>query len=268
MRLFAFLGAIAFANGQFTSVTFANFNDGFCRGANSTENRPVGRCIREVRENHFRMLTCTQDGRNVRDVEYSDSNCQREVFAFDLETERCHEGRGMSVRVTCNRGNDEAGLEQFWANQATIISTPAVEIDVPKYDESLACVPRATIVSRAAAGAQGQYCECVCPHLSPWRCDCSGLTSYAWELPAPGHTTSTLPSVSVRLGGWAAMEPGDIILKPGTHVEVFRSWSTAGSVFNYCGCHNTADGCSCRTGATPSYWQTNGYYPAKFNNVC
>jgi hypothetical protein len=130
------------------------------------------------------------------------------------------------------------------------------------------CVDRGTVVSRAAAGAQGQYCECVCPHLSPYRCDCSGLTSYAWELGAPGLVTQTLPGVSVRLGSWAAMAAGDIILKPSQHVEVFRSWETAGSVFAYCGCHNTADGCSCRTGSTTAYWQANGYYPAKGNNVC
>jgi len=131
-----------------------------------------------------------------------------------------------------------------------------------------ACVPRTTVVTRLIAKANGQYCECVCPHLSPWRCDCSGITSYAWQLPAPGQVTSTLPQFSTRLAAWTDMKPGDIILRPAQHVEVFRKWESGTSVFGYCGCHNTADGCSCRSGSTASYWQGAGYYPAKGNNVC
>jgi len=130
------------------------------------------------------------------------------------------------------------------------------------------CVDRNTVIQRLVAKANGQYCECVCPHLSPWRCDCSGIASYAWELAAPGQVTQTLPRYSTRLAAWTDMKPGDIILKPDQHVEVFRQWESGTSVFGYCGCHNTADGCSCRSGSTASYWQGAGYYPAKGNNVC
>lgn len=130
------------------------------------------------------------------------------------------------------------------------------------------CIARTDVINRLVSKANGQYCECVCPHLSPWRCDCSGITSYSWNLPAPGETTSTLPRFSTRLASWTDMKPGDIILLPGTHVEVFHEWETGTSVFGYCGCHNTADGCSCRTGSTASYWQGAGYYPAKGNMVC
>jgi len=134
--------------------------------------------------------------------------------------------------------------------------------------QSGGCLNRGDVMNRAINGAQGQYCQCVCPHLSPYRCDCSGLSSFAWGLPAPGYVTSTLPGVSTRLGSWGQMQAGDIILLPSEHVEVFRAWETPGSVFAYCGCHNTADGCSCRSGSGTSYWQANGYYPAKGNMVC
>jgi len=179
----------------------------------------------------------------------------------------------MSTKIVCNRASpkDDELLAQWnlieeknYKLQKEFESRPPVDYNV----SAAACVPRATVVARTVAKANGQYCECVCPHLSPWRCDCSGIASYAWELPAPGHVTQTLPGVSARLSGWAAMEPGDIILKPSQHVEVFRAWETAHTVFAYCGCHNTADGCSCRTGSTLSYWQANGYYPAKGNMVC
>jgi len=130
------------------------------------------------------------------------------------------------------------------------------------------CLDRSTVINRLVSKANGQYCECVCPHLSPWRCDCSGIVSYAWELASPGQVTQTLPKYSARLAAWADMKPGDIILKPDQHVEMFHAWETGTSVFGYCGCHNTADGCSCRSGSTASYWQSAGYYPAKGNMVC
>jgi len=268
LRLATAFLALVGANAQFTTVSFHNFNDWGCQRLNNTVVRPVGRCIREEREGHYRMLDCSADGRMVKDTEYSDAACSVRVYDVDIETERCHEGRGMSIRITCNKATeqDDKLVAPFYAMSARWEATPPkamMNITLPD-----ACVPRATVVSRAVAGAQGQYCECVCPHLSPYRCDCSGLTSYAWELGAPGLVTQTLPGVSARLGGWAGMEAGDIILKPSEHVEVFRAWQTAGSVFEYCGCHNTADGCSCRAGSTTAYWQANGYYPAKGNNVC
>jgi len=327
-------------------VRFFHYNDGACQSTNSSNIRPVGVCIREERQDHFRMLRCSDDGSIMKDVEFSDSACATQVFTFDVETDKCHEGRGLSTRVVCNKpapsddediaqwkrdqealrirqesrprepthaflnataqgscpgycqdnsracgGGYRAGLCPGAANiQCCLAATPSCPgqcqqnslpcggtyhaglcpggADVQCCQSSGGCLARATVVDRVVSKANGQYCQCVCPNLAPWRCDCSGIASYGWELAAPGLVTSTLPGVSTRLGSWAAMQPGDIILLPSEHVEVFRSWQTAGSVFNYCGCHNTADGCSCRSGSTLSYWQTNGYYPAKGHMVC
>jgi len=336
---------VASAVAQWTTVRFTHYDDSMCTRVNSSQIRPVGTCIREERQGHFRILKCSDDGKTVTDGEYSDEGCTTEVFSFDILTDVCHEGRGLSVRVNCAKpaaddaeqltrwkrdqealrikqeasdevppvfenstamgpcpgycqdnsrtcaGGYRAGLCPGAANiQCCLTATPSCPgqcqqnnlpcagnyvanlcpggNDIQCCQSGGGCLERATVVARAVEKANGQYCECVCPHLSPWRCDCSGLTSYAWELAAPGLVTSTLPGVSTRLGSWAAMQPGDIILKPSVHVEVFRAWETAGSVFAYCGCHNTADGCSCRTQSTLSYWQTNGFYPAKGNKVC
>jgi hypothetical protein len=275
MRLAFALFAVGASAQTYTSVTFTEYNDRDCRQVNTTVTRPVATCIKEERPNHWRELRCSPNGDSVFDVEFDDEKCSHRVFEFDLRANTCHEGRGHSIRVVCNRASDKdeellSGWkqieEQNYRLQKQFETQPQPEIVA--YNATSGCVARATVVARAVSKANGQYCECVCPHLAPWRCDCSGLASYSWELAAPGLVTQTLPGVSTRLAGWASMEPGDIILKPSQHVEVFRSWETAHTVFAYCGCHNTADGCSCRTGSTLSYWQANGYYPAKGHNVC
>jgi len=45
-----------------------------------------------------------------------------------------------------------------------------------------------------------------------------------WMLPTPGQTTSTLPTVSTTIGK-EALQPGDAILCPGTHVVLFAGWA-------------------------------------------
>jgi len=275
MRFVAFLCVVAGVSAQtYTTVTFTNYNDGRCREANNSVTRPLGKCILEDRENHWRTLSCSSDGRTVADVEYSDQDCVHRVTDFNIEADKCHEGRGLSVRVACNTASeqDDELLSQWKLieEQNRKMQREFEQRPKPVYANltAPACIARATVVARAVDKARGEYCECVCPHLSPWRCDCSGLVSFCWELPAPGHVTQNLPGVSARLGGWGAMEAGDIILKPSQHVELFRSWEAHPTTFAYCGCHNTAEGCSCRTGTTTSYWQANGYYPAHGNNVC
>jgi len=259
----------------FATVTITEYNDRNCMQVNSTVTRPPSTCIKEERPNHWRELTCSRNGDVVTDTEFGEAGCTRRVFEFDLRTEVCHEGRGMSLKIVCNRATEkDTELLEGWKQieetnyklQKQFEMQPQPEIVA--YNASSLCVARATVMARAVSKANGQYCECVCPHMTPWRCDCSGLASYSWELAAPGLVTQTLPGVSTRLAGWASMQPGDIILKPSQHVEIFRAWETAHTTFAYCGCHNTAAGCSCVTGSTLSYWQANGYYPAKGHMVC
>jgi len=335
-----FLGALAAAS-SFTSVTYVYYDDAACAKPVSTIVRPIGACIKEMREGHYRKLSCSAEGL-VADTEYSDPDCQTPVLAGLHKTNVCHEGAGHSLLMKCGDSTQFTVFAAQWTpptlakkflmnvNMTSLGSSlgstgscPGVcqptstscasgyrsglcpgasnieccpmptsscngqcqqnslpcggsyvsgqcpgGNDIQCCTSSTGCVARDTVIQRLVDKANGQYCECVCPHLSPWRCDCSGIASYAWELAAPGQVTQTLPRYSTRLAAWADMKPGDIILKPDQHVEVFRNWETGTSVFGYCGCHNTADGCSCRTGSTASYWQGAGYYPAKGNNVC
>jgi len=253
---------VALAAAAFNSVTFKQYSDAACQTLNTTRVQKCGACSKEERPGHYRMLNCSDDGKTITDTEYSDADCKTKVHSEPIPAGKCHEGAGHSVMVTCTMSQKFDHHEWAWTD-ADVAAYYA-----PRGNFSAGCIDRGTVMSRVVAKANGQYCECVCPHLSPWRCDCSGITSYGWELAAPGLVTSTLPGVSSRLGGWADMDTGDIILHPSQHVEVFHAWESGKTTFGYCGCHNTADGCSCRTGSTSSYWQANGYYPAKGHMVC
>jgi hypothetical protein len=66
------------------------------------------------------------------------------------------------------------------------------------------------------------------PEWDPYRSDCSGLVSWAWGLPAPGHTTATLApfdtSVSHAISA-SDLQPGDAINND-HHAMIFASWIT------------------------------------------
>jgi uncharacterized membrane protein YgcG len=71
------------------------------------------------------------------------------------------------------------------------------------------------------------------PEWDPYRSDCSGFVSWAWELPAPGLVTSEFApfdtSVSTEID-CTAMEPGDAANRnPDTgHIVIFEKWVTPG----------------------------------------
>jgi hypothetical protein len=74
------------------------------------------------------------------------------------------------------------------------------------------------------------------PAWDPYRSDCSGFVSWAWNLPAPGHTTSEFApadtSVSFVIDG-SELQPGDAVNIPADHMVLFVSWVTPGSKANF-----------------------------------
>lgn len=82
----------------------------------------------------------------------------------------------------------------------------------------------------AAKGGADGICGGTCvrtgsaanPLWDPYRSDCSGFVSWAWQLPAPGYTTATLPSSATAIAG-PTLAPGDALLGGG-HVVLFDSW--------------------------------------------
>lgn len=81
-------------------------------------------------------------------------------------------------------------------------------------------------------------CSSICnrtsnPDWDPYRSDCSGFISWAWELPAPGRVTSefapfdTTVSTAIKC---TDMLPGDAANKnAGGHIVLFEKWITPGS---------------------------------------
>ena len=56
--------------------------------------------------------------------------------------------------------------------------------------------------------------------------DCSGLVSRCWGLPRP-YSTRELPGICKPLDNLDELRPGDIILRPGEHVQLFVRWEDA-----------------------------------------
>lgn len=54
--------------------------------------------------------------------------------------------------------------------------------------------------------------------------DCSGLVSRCWRLDRP-YSTRELGALCTPLPDFKALQPGDIALKPGTHVILFLEWA-------------------------------------------
>ena len=64
----------------------------------------------------------------------------------------------------------------------------------------------------------------------PYRSDCSGFVSWAWELPAPGRVTSTFAPFKMDITNVIdAMElqPGDAV-NNSEHMMLFKEWTTPG----------------------------------------
>jgi hypothetical protein len=91
-------------------------------------------------------------------------------------------------------------------------------------DDSLKCVSRSSIISRGQSWVD-QHVPYNQGTKDGYRTDCSGYVSMCWQLPTPGHTTSTLPSVTATISK-GELQPGDAILCPGTHVILFAGWAT------------------------------------------
>ena len=79
-------------------------------------------------------------------------------------------------------------------------------------------------------------CASVCerpsnPEWDPYRSDCSGFVSWAWNLPAPGRTTDDFaPAVTdiTQVIDGMSLLPGDALNIPGDHIILFVSWVVTG----------------------------------------
>jgi hypothetical protein len=82
------------------------------------------------------------------------------------------------------------------------------------------------------------------PDWDPYRSDCSGFVSWAWDLPAPGRTTGDFaPFVTDITQAIAAadLSPGDAVNND-THMMLFVAWTAPGAEATFMeepGCSST-----------------------------
>ena len=105
----------------------------------------------------------------------------------------------------------------------------------------------------------------------PYRIDCSGFVSMAWQLP-DSLVTQTLPSVSSTIK-WADLQPGDALDYTAEHVILFAGWiDKSKGTFSYYAENNP----SVKTGKYTdgnehaSYldgWPTSDYTPLRYKHI-
>ena len=100
-----------------------------------------------------------------------------------------------------------------------------------------------------ASDAIDPACPAVCNRTSnaawdPYRSDCSGLVSWAWGLPAPGHTTYGFAPFATDITTAipaASLAPGDAV-NNSDHVMLFKAWVGQQATFiEEPGCSTTPD---------------------------
>jgi hypothetical protein len=58
-----------------------------------------------------------------------------------------------------------------------------------------------------------------------YRTDCSGYVSFAWQLPAPGPSTSGINTSSYSFKiSYDSLQPGDALDNPSSHIVLFLGW--------------------------------------------
>jgi MYXO-CTERM domain-containing protein len=98
-----------------------------------------------------------------------------------------------------------------------------------------------------------------------YRQDCSGYVSMAWDLNS-SYVTSTLPSVSTKLGSWSDLKPGDAVNHTCCHVILFKAWVQKGVSFKAYAEAHTGTVAQIQDW-TVSYAQSNGYAPYRRDNI-
>eukprot|EP01043_Picozoa_sp_COSAG02_P057007 COSAG02_NODE_6849_length_3328_cov_35.645401_4_plen_236_part_00 len=179
----------------------------------------------------------------------------RFVFACALMAVGALGGEDVVLAIA-NRS--DADIDAHWAN----LTAPGVSIS------------RAEIQSRALSWVKNKvpYCQCnsdccgKCPYCGSYRCDCSGLVTYAWNAKA-GLTTRSLGSVSHTIKV-SDLQVGDALLSAGHHVILFNGWQDKPNLRYYAlqeaGCQSKLPHVASNTvGKIPGP----PYVPVRYNSV-
>ena len=138
------------------------------------------------------------------------------------------------------------------------------ELKVSK-QRKLSCVRREDMINRARGWMNKPYTQTVC--RDGYRCDCSGLVSFAWVVPKPGATTYTMMN-HARAISKNELQQGDAILCDG-HTALFWKWADAGKTsYTALECASTKSGCLSRNIPYPMWSGSTGCKPIRSKTVC
>lgn len=90
--------------------------------------------------------------------------------------------------------------------------------------EAAHAISRETILARAQRWVDLRVPYSQAVTFEGYRTDCSGFVSMAWVLPTPGRSTRDMAQVAVPIRK-EQLQPGDILLKPDSHVAIFAGWA-------------------------------------------
>ena len=105
----------------------------------------------------------------------------------------------------------------------------------------------------------------------PYRIDCSGFVSMAWQL-KDSHVTQTLPEVATTIK-WADLQPGDALDYTAEHVILFAAWiNKSKGTFSYYAENNPSVKTNKYTDGDEhaSYldgWPTSDYTPLRYKHI-
>jgi len=127
-------------------------------------------------------------------------------------------------------------------------------------------ISRDTIISRAQRWVDLGIPYSQTSRFEGYRQDCSGFVSMAWVLPTPGRTTRDLAQLCVPITK-DQLQPGDILLKPGSHVAIFAGWvDPERTRWRSLEQSNSRGGAVSRVIVYP-FWSETGYSPFRYSGV-
>ncbi|MEI7814787.1 MAG: hypothetical protein WCJ13_08345 [Coriobacteriia bacterium] len=85
-------------------------------------------------------------------------------------------------------------------------------------------ISRNEVLARAQAVVNSPVPYSQSKYVGSWRNDCSGYVSWVWNTGSNLYVTANLDSISFPIPK-EQLQPGDVLLKAGTHVRLFYAWA-------------------------------------------
>lgn len=124
-------------------------------------------------------------------------------------------------------------------------------------------ITRNAVLARAQTWVNNPVPYSQAKYFGGYRTDCSGYVSMVWQT-GTSWSTSTMHSVSHKITS-AQLQPGDVMLKAGTHVKMFYGWADDAHT-TYVAYEQTGPNTKSSV-KNLAYDVSQGYIPFRYNNI-